>query len=177
MRLAGITGQGRGTTDRLLAAVADRLTQDGIRLAGALRPAAPGVGSGHCDSDLWLLPEGPLARITQDLGSGSNACRMDAGAFEGAVGVVASRLRAGDVDLVILNKFGLSEAEGRGFRAVIAEALGRGVPVLTGVSDTHRAAFERFAESMSLHLPPEEDAILDWCRSVVDRDAILTAEA
>ncbi|WP_127561353.1 DUF2478 domain-containing protein [Nioella ostreopsis] len=177
MRLAGITGQGKGATDRLLAAVADRLTQDGIRLLGTLRPTAADAGSGQCNSDLLLLPDGPLMRITQDLGSGSGACRMDAGAFEEAVGMVVARVRADQADLVILNKFGLSEAEGRGFRAVIAEALGRDVPVLTGLSDTHRAAFERFAEGTETILQPKEDAILAWCRSVVANDTTLRGDA
>lgn len=176
MDLAGVTGQARGATDRLLAAVADQLSRDGVRLVGTLRPVAKADDAGHCDSDLWLLPEGPLVRITQDLGTGSAACRMDAGAFEEAVGLATSRLQAGGADLVLLNKFGLSEAEGRGFRTLIAEALGRDVPVLTGVSDTHRAAFERFAEGTATHLEPREDAILAWCRSVVGRDATLKEE-
>jgi len=174
MRLAGVTGQRRGETDRLLAAVADRLARDGVRLVGALRPAAPDAGSGQCDSDLWLLPDGPRVRITQDLGAGSAACRMDAGAFEEAVGLATCLLRAGGADLLMLNKFGLGEAEGRGFRALIAAALGEGVPVLTGVSETHRAAFETFAGGMATHLAPEQDAILDWCRSVARRDATFT---
>ncbi|SDX85930.1 DUF2478 domain-containing protein [Citreimonas salinaria] len=174
MRLASVTGQERGATDKLLAAVADRLAQDGVRLAGALRPSRNEAAVGHCDSDLWLLPEGPLVRITQDLGTCSGACRMDAGALEVAVGMVTSRVQAGEADLVLLNKFGLSEAEGRGFRALIAEALDRGVPVLIGVSDTHRTAFERFAGDMAAHLPPDEDALLAWCRSAVAPDATPT---
>lgn len=176
MRLGGVTGQGRGATDRLLAAVADRLARDGVRLLGALRPVSTGGGSGHCESDLWLLPEGPLVGLSQDLGPGASACRMDAGAFEEAVGLLVARLEASGADLVLLNKFGLSEAEGRGFRVLIAEALGRGVPVLTGVSDTHRAAFEHFAEGLATHLPPDEDAILAWCRAAVT-EAPQTEEA
>jgi len=167
MQLAGVTGQGRGETDRLLAAVAEHLTQDGFRLAGALRPVSSGVGPGHCDSDLWLLPDGPLMRVTQDLGAGSTACRMDAGAFEETVGLATSRLRAGGADLVMLNKFGISEAEGRGFRTLIAEALGRDLPVLIGVSDVHRAAFDRFAGGMAIELLPEEDAVLAWCHQAI----------
>lgn len=176
MQLAGVTGQGRGETDRLLAAVADRLRRDGVRVVGALRPVSSSIGPGHCDSDLWLLPEGPLVRITQDLGAGSDACRMDAGAFEEAVGVAAFRLQSDRPGLLLLNKFGLSEAEGRGFRALIADALGRAVPVLTGVSETHRVAFQRFAEGMATHLPPEEEAILSWCRSAIASAATLTEE-
>lgn len=177
MQLAGVTGQAGAATDRLLSAVADRLAQDGVRLSGALRPAAAGIGTGRCSSDLWLLPDGPLVRITQDLGPGSSACRMDAGAMEEAAGLATSRLLAGGVDLVLLNKFGLSEAEGRGFRTLIAEALGRGVPVLTGVSATHRKALDHFAESLVTYLPPEEDRVLAWCRSAIAETAHRVREA
>jgi hypothetical protein len=132
--------------------------------------------TGHCDSDLWLLPDGPVVRITQNLGPESTACRMDAGALEDAVGLVTTQLRAEAADLFILNKFGLSEAEGRGFRALIAEALGRGLPVLTGVSETHRAAFERFSEGMATHLEAEEDVVVEWCRKATGRHAPMIEE-
>jgi len=135
-----------------------------VRTVGALRAAPAIAGTGDCESDLWLLPDGPVARITQKLGTGSIACRMDAGAFEDAVGLASTRLKADGADLVILNKFGLSEAEGRGFRALIAEALGIGLPVLIGLSPTHRVAFERFSGGLAISLPPYEGAILAWCQ-------------
>ncbi len=175
--LASISAPARGATDRLLAAVVARLQAEGVRVIGALR-APPDNGSAtHCASDLWLLPRGPVLRITQNLGTGSASCRMDAGALEEAVGLASVRLEAEGADLVVLSKFGLSEAEGRGFRALIVQALLRGVPVLTGLSATHRAAFEAFAEGMAQPLEPNVAAILDWCQSVVSRDAPLTEEA
>jgi hypothetical protein len=177
MTLASVSAPGRGATDRLLAAVVARLQVDGVRVVGALRAHPERGGTAHCDSDLWLLPQGPVVRITQDLSRGSAACRMDAGALEEAAGRASARLEAQGADLVILNKFGLSEAEGRGFRALIAQALSRGVPVLAGVSDTHSAAFDRFAEGMAQSLEPEATVVLDWCRSVVARDVSLVDES
>lgn len=165
--LATVSAPGRGATDRVLARVADQMKHDGIRLLGALRAARGAGASGHCDSDLTLLPDGPGARITQYLGAGSTACRMDAGALEAAVAIVTDRLTGEGADLLILNKFGLSEAEGRGFRALMAEALGRGIPVLVGLTPAHRAAFDRFADGMATALPPDEAAILAWCRAAV----------
>lgn len=174
--LASVMAKGRGKTDRLLADVVARLTDDGIRVAGALRPIGSDDANGHCDSDLWLLPDGPVVRITQHLGAESAACRMDAGALEEAVGLATARLAVEGADLVVLNKFGLSEAEGRGFRALIADALGRGVPVLIGVSDTHHAAFDRFADGIAIALPPEDDAILGWCRIATSPGAATTTK-
>lgn len=168
--LASVFAPGRGATDRLLTEVVARLQAKGIIVVGALRAAPKKGGAGHCESNLRLLPQGPIIRITQDLGTGSASCRMDAGALEEAVGLACARLEAEGADIVVLNKFGLSEAEGRGFRALIAEALSRGVPVLTGLSDTHRAAFEDFAGGMARPLEPDETAILDWCRSVITRE-------
>lgn len=175
--LACVSAPGRGATDGLLATVVAQLQADGVRIVGALRaPPEDGAGT-HCDSDLRLLPKGPIMRITQDLGSGSASCRMDAGALEQAAGIASARIESESADLVVVNKFGLSEGQGRGFRTLIAEALARGVPVLTGVSDAHRAAFERFAEGLAQPLEPEESAILDWYRSVATRDTTLAKKA
>ena len=82
MPLASVMASGHGATERLLTGVVARLKDDGVRVAGALRAASVGAGTAHCDSDLFLLPDGPLVRITQNLGAGSSACRMDAGALE-----------------------------------------------------------------------------------------------
>jgi len=167
MALASVTLEGRGATDRLLARVVARLDAEGIRAAGVLRAPRPDGAKAQCESALRLLPDGPVIRITQDLGPGSAACRMDAGALQEAAGLAEARLAADDGDLLVLNKFGLSEAEGRGFRALISEALGRGMPVLLGLPEVHRAAFERFADGMATALWPEEEAVLAWCRDTV----------
>lgn len=181
MAIASISAGKRGETDRVLAAIVARLSNEGVRILGALRAigndAAGDIADQHCESSLLILPDGPVVRISQDLGSGSTACRMDAGALEDAVGIASVRLARHTPDLLVLNKFGLSEAEGRGFRAMIAEALGRGVPVLIGASETHRAAFERFAADMSVALPPDEDAILAWCRNAIDASSVTAGEA
>lgn len=163
MKLASVSAQERGASDRLLAGVVDKLHAEGLRVAGVLRAVDPGSGPGHCSTALRLLPDGPVIDISQNLGTGSAACRMDSGAFELAVADATERLKTLGADLVVLNKFGISEAEGRGFRTLIAEALGRDLPVLIGVPDMHRAAFDRFASGMAVALPAEEDAVFAWC--------------
>lgn len=161
--LAYVFAEGRGATDLLLATVVDRLQGAGVRVLGALRALPVDSKPGACNSDLRLLPTGPVVRITQDLGPCSSACRMDAGALEEAVGIATERLNADGADILVLNKFGLSEAEGRGFRALISDALSKDVPVLVGVSQTHRAAFDRFAGGMAIELRSDPDAVFDWC--------------
>ena len=79
-------------------------------------------GYHYCDMDVRVLPNGPMIRISQNLGRAARGCRLDAGALEAAV-VMAERGIAAGADLLIVNKFGKQEAEGHGFRALIAEAL------------------------------------------------------
>lgn len=164
---ASVTTQKHGATDYLLSSVVTRLSDDGIYVLGALRVLAHNGEKQECESTLKLLPDGPDVRITQDLGPESTACRMDASALEHAVGIATSRLAAEGADLIVLNKFGLREAEGHGFRSLIAEAIERGVPVLLGLSNTHRAAFEQFADGMATTLPADEDALVSWCKAAV----------
>ncbi|MBT6546372.1 MAG: DUF2478 domain-containing protein [Rhodobacteraceae bacterium] len=164
---ANVTTKDRGATDRLLTSVTNRLICNKIRILGALSPFQQSDTLGHCESVLQLLPNGPVIPITQNLGKGSAACKMDAGALEEAVGILTARFALEGADLIVLNKFGLREAEGHGFRALIADALGCGIPVLLGVSDTHRPALQRFTEGLITNLPHDEKAILEWCRRVV----------
>lgn len=167
MFLAGVDASGTGETDRVLSSVVARLMADGTQVLGALRVRSSRQGHDACDSTLKILPKGPDIQITQDLGACSSSCRMDAGAIEDAVGLATTRLLVGGAELVVINKFGLREAEGRGFRSLIAAALSRNVPVLVGVTETHRPAFLKFAGGMATILKPSEKQVLAWCRNSV----------
>jgi hypothetical protein len=163
--LGVIEVDGRGAGDRLLAEVADRLAGMGWPLAGVIQintvfdPARP------CHMDLMVLSGTGRVRISQDLGPLSRGCRLDPSGLETAVGLVEAALSSGP-RLLIVNKFGKQEAEGRGFRPVIGQALAMGVPVLTTVGARNRPAFDAFAEGMADQLPPDEAAVQEWCRLV-----------
>ncbi|MCB1353788.1 MAG: DUF2478 domain-containing protein [Rhodobacteraceae bacterium] len=156
-------------TDALLARTARTLAARGARLAGAVQTNTTRPGSSKCDMDIRILPEGAVIRISQCLGAGARGCRLDMAALEQAVGLVASALAAG-ADLLILNKFGKHEAAGRGFRPVIAEAVVRGIPVLTGLNALNRPSFLTFTGGAGCRLGATEEALLAWT-SRVERSA------
>ncbi|HRK42016.1 MAG TPA: DUF2478 domain-containing protein [Gemmobacter sp.] len=161
MRLATMTLPGRGETDRLLASVAARLQGQGVALAGAVQF---NVDCGdECEMEVQVLPDGPVIGISQSLGPGSQGCRLDAGALETAVAEVAARMAG--ARLLIVNKFGKHEAEGRGFRALIAEALAAGVPVLLGVNAMNMQAFQEFAGDLAEPVLP--DTLDAWLAEVL----------
>jgi hypothetical protein len=111
--------------------------------------------------DVRVLPDGPVIRISQSLGRLSSGCRLNAEALERAVGLARAQLDRG-ADIMLVNKFGKHEAEGRGFRDLIAEALDRDLPVLCGLNATNAPAFEAFTGGMATSLAPTADVLFQW---------------
>ncbi|MBK0328540.1 DUF2478 domain-containing protein [Rhodobacteraceae bacterium F11138] len=165
MTLAYIRTEARGQTDLLLTELARDLAGAGVRLAGVVQSNTECAESDLCDMDVRVLPDGPVFRISQSLGAGARGCRLNPEALEQAVAHVSAALGdAGDgrPDLLIVNKFGKHEADGRGFRPLIAEALMAGIPILTAVNPTNEAAFLTFAEDMAECIPTRLSAAVDW---------------
>nr|WP_244905929.1 DUF2478 domain-containing protein [Rhodovulum imhoffii] len=161
MKLAYTMAPGRGDTDLTLEQLAAELASRGLRCCGTVQINTKRPGAGPCDMDVRVLPDGPVLRISQNLGPSARGCRLDPAALETAVGLVEASLSLG-ADLLIINKFGKHEAAGRGFRDVIAQAVAMGVPVLVGLNTLNREAFESFADGMAIQLPPECAALQDW---------------
>jgi hypothetical protein len=168
--LAYVNPAARGQSDRLLITVAQTLAARGWALAGAVQENTGQQDHDHdadgpCDMDLRILPTGQILRISQSLGPMASGCRLDSSGLEQAVGIVAASLAAVP-RLLIVNKFGRQESEGRGFRPVIGQALMAGIPVLTTVGTGHAEAFARFAEGMGTPLAGDLESVLGWCTTL-----------
>ncbi|MFW5881372.1 MAG: DUF2478 domain-containing protein [Roseicyclus sp.] len=159
-----VVADGPGAADRLLWDVAHAVRAEGLALAGAVQENGESDGAGRRYMDLHILSGQDVVRISQDLGKLSRGCRLDPVALEEAVGRAATALAAGPA-LLIANKFGKQELSGRGFRPVIAEALGMGVPVLTAVNSGNEDGFLSWTEDLAERLPPDRQAVLDWVRA------------
>lgn len=161
MALAFVRTTERGLTDRLLWTFADRLQEDGFALAGVVQINSERPGSHHCDMDVRVLPGGPVIRINQVLGEEARGCRLNPAALEEAVALVEVGLDPAP-DLLIINKFGKHEAEGRGFRPLIAEALARDIPVLLGVNGFNQVAFEAFSGDYAEEIAADSAGLDAW---------------
>lgn len=161
MMLAYTMAPSHGDTDLILERLAAELATGGLRCCGTVQINSERADGGPCDMDVRVLPDGPVLRISQDLGPSARSCRLDSAALETAAGLVAARLSSG-ADLLIINKFGKHEAEGRGLRDVIAQAVAMDVPVLVGLNALNREAFENFAGGTATCLPLERAALGDW---------------
>jgi len=167
MNIAYTMAADRGNTDLLLGQLAETLAAHGITCCGTVQINTD-CPTGHCDMDVKVLPDGPILRISQNLGSGSKGCRLDPSVLEEAVELVAHRLTTGP-DLLIINKFGKHEAEGRGFRTLIADALMRDMPVLVGLNALNLPAFEAFVGAEVTRIEPTGDALFTWCQNKVSQ--------
>ncbi len=161
--LGYIMAEGRGAGDALLLGLSQRLIAEGWTLAGVVQINRETRPDRHCDMDLQLLGDETNVRISQDLGAGSKGCRLDAQGLAAAVGLVEARL-ATRPDLLIINKFGQSELDGRGFRPVIGRALVEGIPIVTSINPRNAVAFAHFAGGLAERIEAREDALLAWCR-------------
>jgi nucleoside-triphosphatase THEP1 len=147
--------------DLILAEVATKLKMDGLNLCGVVQVNSDRDDCHRCDMDVQILPDGPEIRISQSLGKDAQGCRLDPDALERAVVEVTDRLSR-DTDVLILNKFGKHEAEGRGFRELIAKAVELDVLVMTGVNAMNQDAFLTFSEDMATLLPSDPNAMIKW---------------
>ncbi|WP_417588131.1 DUF2478 domain-containing protein [Pararhodobacter oceanensis] len=162
MKIAYIKTQKSGASDDLLAELVAQLQAAGRQVTGVIKDQnhAPSHANG-CDMKLRVLPQGPVIKITQELGAGSDACRLDAGALMQVVALV----EAGDIagsELFVLNKFGPEERLGRGFCAAIATAIEHGVPVLVGVGSASEAGLISFAGGQAEALDGDIGSVHRW---------------
>jgi hypothetical protein len=161
-RIGAIHGAATADIQKLLARFAERRMQEGLRVAGVIEEPAGGVDCGVCDSLVLRDTAGStIIPITQNLGSGSSACKLDsAGLAAGCQAVVAAI--EGGANVVVLSKYGKVEAEGGGLLDAFRAAADAGLPCLTGVKPSFVEYFQEYAGGYSQWIEANEEAIERW---------------
>src|SRR5262245_2620374 len=155
--------------DRLIAGFAADLHRAGSRPAGVVqlgrscRAENPRLG-------VVMLPNGEVVRLAlQVFASQAEAhvtgCRLDPDRLAGLATRLATAIEAG-ADLVIINRFGRSEVEGKGLIDLIPQALDADIPVLIAVPEQRFAAWIRFSEGMNVRLACRREALDRWWLTV-----------
>jgi nucleoside-triphosphatase THEP1 len=94
------------------------------------------------------------------------SCHLDPAGLEAASTQLLDQIATSD--LVILSKFGKLETMRAGLIGAFEAAAEAGVPVLTSVSEKHRAAWESFAPGAA-YLAPDAAALEGWRRGLKGR--------
>lgn len=132
------------------------LADRGLVLGGIIQHDTKRIDRSRCDMALEDLFSGQTFLLSEDRGAGARGCRMDQSVLMQACAAVTSALEDGTIDALVINKFGKAECEGSGLRSAIAEAVGRGVPVVVGVPTRNLDAFNVFAADMAIVIHAED---------------------
>ncbi|MGD0564019.1 MAG: DUF2478 domain-containing protein [Roseiarcus sp.] len=132
-RLAAIVYDDGVAVDALMSAFARELVEAGVAARGVVQlPPEEGGCGPRAPMRLQDVETGEIIPLCQDLGPGAGSCCLDPSALAGA----SARLRLAAMqpsDIVFFSKFGKQEANGGGFRAELAFAVGEGRTTLTAV--------------------------------------------
>jgi nucleoside-triphosphatase THEP1 len=165
-RLAAVVYQSGFKIDDFLARLINLLRADRIKVAGVLQENARDV-AGFCSAmTLVDLTSRRRFKISQDLGSQAQGCRLDARGIA-EIGPLLERTLNQDAELIILNRFGKAEAEGGGLRSAFVRAMEAGIPTLTAVRTPYVEAWSLFHGQLAAELAADLDAALAWCRESV----------
>lgn len=145
-------------------AIVEHCRGRGLRAAGVLQHPVCSDAAGHCDVALEELTTGRRTDLFEDRGPGAQGCRLDVAALAEVNAQVTRSLDAAP-QVMILNKFGKVEAEGRGLLDLIAIAIDRGIPVVIGVPIRNLEAWRKFAEGLSAEFSSDPSETLDWLNS------------
>ncbi len=161
-RIGALRGAKTAEVQELLARFAERRLREGLRVAGVIEEPAPEEDCGVCGSlVLRDTAAGSLIPITQNLGPGSTACRLDSAGLAAACQAVLAAIERG-ADVVVLSKFGKIEAEGGGLLDAFRAAAEASVPCVTGVAPSFAAPFLDYAGGFSQWIEPDDAALERW---------------
>jgi hypothetical protein len=166
--LAALVYEKEQEPDEVLREFASDLNSSGYRAVGL-------VQLGHHCADAagmaaMLVHTGEELQLLQHLGACATGCRLDVGQLLDAGARVASAIDEG-ADIVIVNRFGRQEREGKGLSFLIERALSADIPVVIAVPGHRFADWIRFAHGMSVKLRCDREALEAWWTTVSTRNA------
>jgi hypothetical protein len=169
--LAALVYESHQNPDAILRDFAADLKTQGYRAVGL-------VQTGHHCLDTprlsaMLVHTGEELQLFQDLGACAQGCRLDVGQLLDAGAQIASAIDQG-ADLVIVNRFGRQEREGKGLSHLIERALSADIPVVIAVPGHRFADWIRFADGMSVKLRCDREALDAWWQAVACRNVGLS---
>ncbi len=140
-------------------AIAKSAKKAGLRLGGVIEKPVAAVAPGRrCDMVLQDLASGETVKISEDRGALARGCRLDLDGLARTCALVLSSLP--HCDLVLLNKFGKTEAEGGGFRCIISDAIGLETPVVIGMPRRNLEAWRAFAGEFGVEVEASAFTVL-----------------
>lgn len=161
---AAVLDDGTVDVDALLARVVRDQKAAGRRVRGLLMTYPEGRDGCARPMVMVDVATGERYTVSQELGSGSTGCRADPHGFARASQVLDAAPK--DAELIVCNRFGNFEADGKGFTAELLAILASGIPLLTAVAERHRDRWFEFSGGAAV-LPADAQAIDAWLAALL----------
>jgi len=159
--IAAIANREGRDSQALLRAAADAWRAAGANIVGVL--AEDGDTEGECSAAfLRDIASGRRFSIHLDAAPAGTSCHLDMAGVDDACAALLPQIAGADI--VVLSKFGKTEALRRGLWAAFCEAAAAGKPLLTTVSPKHSEAWAAFSGN-AVWLEPERAPIERWRRA------------
>lgn len=152
--------------DAVLVAAVARIRARGIAVGGLLQRFGERLSNGK--RSMWIddIASGRSIRLDRPRGPGAIACMLDPDALAQAACMLQRAIARGP-ELVVVNRFGNAEADGRGMRAEFADAICSGAAVLVAVRFSLLNDFEGFLGGPAHLLLPSAETISAWAEGIV----------
>lgn len=167
--IAAIVHTENGLADELLADFAFTLHKNGWRVRGLVQQSQSGLDKKA--TVLVDLDKGTCFPLFQNLGTGAGSCSIDQSSMAAASIVLRNALDE-KPDLVIVNRFGAMEAEGKGFADEMLALMSEEIPLLTVVRESWSFDWRCFIGGAGTQLEPSLNALEAWFSGVQANRAI-----
>jgi hypothetical protein len=147
-RLLALVYEDSIAADRVLSSLGYALREQGVAVRGLVQRNKPVADRVKCDMDLEELGSGKVFHISKDRGALASGCRLDVEMLLIAGEVLEDALEHG-CDVLIVNKFGRAEAEGGGFRDLLARSVSHEITTIVGVPRRNADSWLHFAGGLS----------------------------
>jgi nucleoside-triphosphatase THEP1 len=147
--------------DRFISDLGYKIRDAGIAVAGIVQHNKFIRDRTKCDMEVEELASGIVLQLSEDRGKEARGCRLDRGVLSEAAALLSASLED-EPELVILNKFGKLEAEGRGLRDTFSDAVQLGVPIVVGVPYRNIEQWRAFAEGLAEECSIGSSRLHEW---------------
>jgi nucleoside-triphosphatase THEP1 len=147
--------------DKFIAGWGYALRSAGLTVAGLVQHNSFVRNPAKCDMEVEELYSGTVLQLSEDRGPEAQGCRLDRAILAEAAALLDKALDD-KPDVMVLNKFGKTEAEGAGLRDVLAKAVDCDVPIVVGVPFRNIDQWRIFAGDMAEECQVDPSCVRRW---------------
>lgn len=165
--IGGVLNNSDVDVDDLIRGVVAELQAEGRKLVGLTQSGGNTGAPSRClGMQVNFIGTDQQIGISQDLGELATGCCLDTSRLTEAAGLINAAMND-ESELMVLSRFGKSEAVGAGLIDSASRAVASGVPVLMAISPKHVDAWRAYHGGLGVEIAAEPEAVKKWCMDAI----------